>query len=194
MPLPQALLAVLSRGPNHGYELKSLIEGALGPEWGSINVGHFYQVLDRLARDGYITGRQVRQRVRPDRTVFRITPAGRTELDRWLAAPADSSKERRGDVLLKLVAATYLGEVSLRAVISSERHAHLEALHDLGRDRDECLPNSSSWLLVEAAGLDLDTRLRLLDLAEVHAAELVAHAGQHHGDEAGDKNGATRPA
>lgn len=178
MPLQQALLAVLSRAPNHGYEVKALVESDLGPEWGPINVGHFYQVLDRLARDGLTSGKQVRQRVRPDRTVYRITAAGRAELDRWLATPTDTAKERRSDLLLKLVAAAYLGDEALREVVRTERRAHLEALHALTADHTQRASHSPSWLLTEAAAIDLDARLRILDLAEQHAAKLADHAGQ----------------
>jgi DNA-binding PadR family transcriptional regulator len=194
MPLSQALLAVLSTGPNHGYELKSIVERDLGSQWGPINVGHFYQVLDRLARDGYITGKQVRQRVRPNRTVFRITAAGRAELDCWFAAPTDAAKERRGDLLLKLVAAAHLGEDTIRAVIRNERHAHLETLHALSAERADSAAHSSAWLLVEAARVDTDARLRILDLAEQHAAALVRNAGQVTHDKPEEDGDASLPA
>ena len=34
MPIQHAVLALLSAGPSHGYELKSAFEAAVGPQWG----------------------------------------------------------------------------------------------------------------------------------------------------------------
>ena len=54
MPLHHAVLALLAAKPAHGYELKSSFELAVGEQWGGLNIGHLYQILDRLARDGLI--------------------------------------------------------------------------------------------------------------------------------------------
>ena len=54
MPLHHAVLALLAAKPAHGYELKGSFEQAVGDQWGGLNIGHLYQILDRLARDGLI--------------------------------------------------------------------------------------------------------------------------------------------
>jgi DNA-binding PadR family transcriptional regulator len=88
MPLHHAVLALLADRPAHGYELKTSFEQAVGDQWGGLNIGHLYQILDRLSRDGLIDSERQPQQVKPDRLVHRLTPAGRAELDRWLAEPA----------------------------------------------------------------------------------------------------------
>ena len=47
MPLHHAVLALLSDKPAHGYELKNSFEQAVGDQWGGLNIGHLYQILDR---------------------------------------------------------------------------------------------------------------------------------------------------
>ncbi|MGH3199185.1 MAG: PadR family transcriptional regulator, partial [Streptosporangiaceae bacterium] len=54
MPLHHAVLALLAAEPAHGYALKGSFEQAVGEPWGGLNIGHLYQILDRLARDGLI--------------------------------------------------------------------------------------------------------------------------------------------
>ena len=88
MPLHHAVLALLADRPAHGYELKTSFEQAVGDQWGGLNIGHLYQILDRLARDGVIDSERQPQQVKPDRVIHRLTPAGRAELGRWLAEPA----------------------------------------------------------------------------------------------------------
>src|SRR5215472_12512690 len=88
MPLHHAVLALLADKPAHGYELKSSFEQAVGDQWGGLNIGHLYQILDRLSRDGLIDSQRQPQQIKPDRVIHRLTPAGRAELDRWLAEPA----------------------------------------------------------------------------------------------------------
>ncbi len=67
MPLHHAVLALLADKPAHGYELKSSFEQAVGDQWGGLNIGHLYQVLDRLSRDGLIESERQAQQVKPDR-------------------------------------------------------------------------------------------------------------------------------
>lgn len=73
MPLHHAVLALLSAKPAHGYELKTSFDQAVGDQWGGLNIGHIYQILDRLARDGLIDSQRQPQQVKPDRVVHRLT-------------------------------------------------------------------------------------------------------------------------
>src|SRR5256714_1379204 len=86
MPIQHAVLALLASGESHGYEIKTSFEETVGPQWGELNIGHVYQVLDRCVRDGLVTRRHVTQASRPDKTVYRLTPAGERELERWRRA------------------------------------------------------------------------------------------------------------
>src|SRR4029453_535594 len=79
MPIQHAVLSLLVDGPGHGYELKGAFEHAVGPHWGPLNIGHLYQVLDRLSRDGLAVSHRVPQQVKPDRVVYEITSSGRAE-------------------------------------------------------------------------------------------------------------------
>jgi DNA-binding PadR family transcriptional regulator len=52
MPLHHAVLAPLSAKARQGYELKTSFEQAVRRPVGGLNIGHRYQILDRLSRDG----------------------------------------------------------------------------------------------------------------------------------------------
>ncbi len=120
MPLQHALLALLAGGASHGYELKARFEEAVGPQWGEFNIGHVYQVLERLEREGFVRQRVVRQADRPDKTVYRLTRAGRDELERWLEAPFVREGGYRDDFFLKLFAGSQLGPEALASVVRAE--------------------------------------------------------------------------
>ena len=110
MPLHHAVLALLAAKPAHGYELKASFEEAVGEQWGGLNIGHLYQILDRLRRDGLVETERQPQPIKPDRLVHHLTPAGRQELDRWLAAPTPRARGYRDDFFLKLMAAVHSGD------------------------------------------------------------------------------------
>src|ERR671935_3175305 len=117
MPIQHAVLALLERGESYGYELRAEFKESVGPQWGELNIGHLYQVLDRLVRDGLVTRRAVPQSNRPDRIDYRLTDAGRAELDRWLETPFVRSGGYRDDFFLKLLAASRLGRSALDQVL-----------------------------------------------------------------------------
>lgn len=165
MPIQHAVLALLADRESYGYELRSQFQDSIGPQWGDLNIGHVYQVLDRLVRDGFVTKREVAQHRRPDKMMFRLTEAGERELQSWLETPTTRQAGYRDDVFLKLFAASRLGVKELRQVIRTQREAYfgeLSSLQALRAEQREPLVE----LLVEAAILDTEAKLRVLELAE----------------------------
>jgi DNA-binding PadR family transcriptional regulator len=166
MPLNHAVLALLAAKPAHGYELKSSFEQAVGDQWGGLNIGHLYQILDRLSRDGLIDSQRQPQQVKPDRVVHRLTPAGRAELDRWLSEPAIPARGYRDDFFLKIMAAVRSGDpATLPAVLSRQRTYLLRQLHALADARGTTTEAVES-LLITAAELHIRADLGIVDAAE----------------------------
>jgi DNA-binding PadR family transcriptional regulator len=188
VPIQHAVLALLADAPAHGYQLKGDFEAAVGPQWGGLNIGHLYQVLERLSRDGLVSSHVEAQGQRPDRVVYALTDAGRAELDRWLELPAERAGGYRDDFFLKLVAASRHGRDATSGVLSRQRaheYARLRALGELARHEHEPIVA----LLVEAARRHAEADLAVVDLAEERLDDLVAPAPASH-----DARDAERPA
>ena len=167
MPLHHAVLALLSAKPAHGYELKSSFDQAVGDQWGGLNIGHIYQILDRLSRDGLIDSQRQPQPVKPDRVVHRLTPAGRAELERWLAEPAVPARGYRDDFFLKVMAAVRSADpATLPAVLSGQRAHLLRQLHALAEARATTPATAVESLLITAAELHIRADLGVVDAAE----------------------------
>src|SRR5579863_6235690 len=167
MPLHHAVLALLAAKPAHGYELKSSFEQAVGDQWGGLNIGHLYQVLDRLSRDGLIESERQAQQVKPDRVVHRLTPAGRAELDRWLSEPAIPARGYRDDFFLKVMAAVRSGDPAPLSAVLGRRRAHLlRQLHALPEARGTTIVTAVESLLITAAELHIRDDLGVVDAAE----------------------------
>jgi DNA-binding PadR family transcriptional regulator len=162
-----AVLALLAAKPAHGYELKGSFEQAVGDQWGGLNIGHLYQVLERLARDGLIESERQPQAVKPDRLVHQITPAGREELDRWLSEPTVRTRGYRDDFFLKVMAAAQAGDpATLAAVLRRQRIYLLTELRGLADAKDAVSGSPVVALLVKAAELHIRADLEVVDAAE----------------------------
>lgn len=173
MPIYHAVLALLSDRDSYGYELRGEFRDAIGPQWGELNIGHLYQVLDRLVRDGLATKREVAQSVRPDKYVYRLTPAGRAELNRWLETPFVREGGYRDDFFLKLLAAARLGTDRLREVLRIQRNAYLGELSALASLRSEHEDEPLVSLLIDAAIRHTKANLEIVDEAENRRSALV---------------------
>jgi DNA-binding PadR family transcriptional regulator len=83
--LALAVLALAAERPVHPYEMARLLkergkEHSIDIKWGSL-----YTVVGNLERHGLIEATEtVREGRRPERTVYRITDAGRAEMQDWL--------------------------------------------------------------------------------------------------------------
>lgn len=178
MALHHALLSLLEEGESYGYELKSVFERTVGPQWGGLNIGHLYQVLDRLKRDGHVAVvRSEPQPRRPDRLIYAITASGRRELYDWLHTPLAASGYR-DDLYFKLLAGARAGRDALDGVIAREREQLLAELHALAQlaARE---PDPLCVLLNQGAALQVEARLELLDLAERDLNLLVQTTQRH---------------
>jgi DNA-binding PadR family transcriptional regulator len=70
----------------HPYEMSTTLRTRGKEQSIRLNFGSLYSVVESLARHGLVEARgTVREGRRPERTVYAITPAGRAELEDWLA-------------------------------------------------------------------------------------------------------------
>jgi PadR family transcriptional regulator, regulatory protein AphA len=102
-----AVLGLLSAGEQSGYDLKKRADSSVGYFWTPAK-SRIYAILPRLVEAGLVRRRNVRQRGRPDKQLYRLTPEGRRALVSWLArGPVEPDLERHL-LLLKL----YFGELA----------------------------------------------------------------------------------
>lgn len=78
-----AVLALLRRGPTHGYQLLTGLvgEGFLPKQ---PDIGHLYRVLRAMEAEGLVTSEWSQDTSGPLKRVYRLTPAGHEALHRWL--------------------------------------------------------------------------------------------------------------
>jgi DNA-binding PadR family transcriptional regulator len=85
-PLALAALACLFERPMHPYEMASTMRERHQDESIKLNYGSLYTVTEALQRHRLIEPQEtVREGHRPERTVYRLTDAGRIELIDWLS-------------------------------------------------------------------------------------------------------------
>jgi DNA-binding PadR family transcriptional regulator len=167
VPIHHAVLALLADGPRHGYGLKGAFEQAVGPQWGPLNIGHVYQVLDRLSRDGHVWSTRVAQDARPDRVVYEITDGGRAELSQWMTAPSPRTAGFRDDFFLKVMAAAQTRDADrVSAVLRTQRTFLLREMRNLESLRAERAGDPVVSLLLAAAARHVGADLAFLDDAE----------------------------
>ncbi|MDF5752506.1 PadR family transcriptional regulator [Spongiactinospora sp. TRM90649] len=84
-PLALAVLAWLLMEPMHPYELGKRLKESGQDRHIKYNRGSLYMVVEQLGKAGFVVERQtVRDTQRPERTVYALTDAGRTELYDWM--------------------------------------------------------------------------------------------------------------
>jgi DNA-binding PadR family transcriptional regulator len=82
--LALAVLATVVQRPMHRYEMASVMRARGKDRDMDIKWGSLYTVVQNLEKNGFVEQVEVtRQGARPERTVYRITDAGRRELVDW---------------------------------------------------------------------------------------------------------------
>ncbi|RST13199.1 PadR family transcriptional regulator [Streptomyces sp. WAC05374] len=170
MRLP--LLALLARGPAHGYELKQDLEQLLGAAYPPTNVGQIYVTLGRLEKSGLIEGEEIAQESRPNKKIYRLTEAGQEALRAWFEETADEPRVR-DEFFMKLALAPRTGLADQIALINRQRREYLNTMRNLSKlaateDRD----NRMAHLLIEGAMLHLQADLDWLERCQEELEDL----------------------
>ncbi len=96
-----AMLGLLASGESSGYDLARAADRSIRYMWAPSR-SQIYKALPRLVALGLATSREVEQRGRPDKAVYRITRAGRATLRAWLEDDTEASQAGGTVFLLKL--------------------------------------------------------------------------------------------
>jgi DNA-binding PadR family transcriptional regulator len=84
-PLALAVLISLAEQPMHPYEVATMLRQRHKQESVRLNYGSLYAVVDSLERRGLVAPQGTERSGRlPERTVYRLTDAGRIEAHDWL--------------------------------------------------------------------------------------------------------------
>jgi DNA-binding PadR family transcriptional regulator len=85
-PLALAVLACLFERPMHPYEMATTLRERGKDQSIKLNYGSLYTVVEALQQHGLILAQETeRAGRRPERTVYRLTDAGRMELIDWVS-------------------------------------------------------------------------------------------------------------
>lgn len=166
----ELLLALLTRGPAHGYELKLAAEATTGEAAGAINIGQIYTTLQRMERDGLVSTTAVAQDGKPDKKVHALTTAGQQALLDWLEAPLRPPRLRE-EVYTRILFAAQPEVADLlpggvAGLVARQRRDTLLQVRELTEHLHATDPYSTAALLLEGALLQLEGELRWLDLCD----------------------------
>jgi DNA-binding PadR family transcriptional regulator len=167
MSVRHSLLALLEDGPRHGYRLKGEFEEATGQMW-PLNDGQVYTTLARLDRDGLVATEAA-----PDgQKLYRLTGAGRAELDAWFSGAVGREAVPRQELAIKLIFAVRSPSADVHHVIQRQRAATMRSLQELTRLRDDGGSGDElAWTLtLDGLLFQGEAEVRWLDLCEARLA------------------------
>ena len=145
MSIKHGILALLERGPMHGYQLRASFEASTGGTW-PLNIGQVYTTLSRLERDGLVHPLPENE---AGQRPYEITDAGRADLAVWFATPISHTDRPRDELAIKLALALTTPGVDVRAVVQAQRSATMRTLQEYTRLKARArLPDDLAWLLV----------------------------------------------
>jgi PadR family transcriptional regulator AphA len=139
------ILGMLGWRPMSGYEIKSLVDKSTRFFWAA-SYGQIYPELRKLAAARLIEGKASPQGGRR-RNVYRLTPAGRKELQAWLGVDADVF-ELRDEGLLKLFFADAAGGEAAVQALDAKRREHERVLARLEEVEATGRPDGFAYLVL----------------------------------------------
>lgn len=128
--------------------------------------GQVYAALERLRKNAFVEPVQVEQVDGPERTVYRLTDAGRAELRRWLDEVDSPAPHVANPFAVKATIAMLVGHVDdARSYLLAQRAAHLDRMRHYTRLKTDPAVTLAEALAADYAILHLDADLSWLDVA-----------------------------
>ena len=171
MTVRHALLALLSTGPKYGLQLAQEFEQETGELW-PLNTGQVYSTLQRLERDGLVDAEDETQ---GPQQKYRITDAGRDDLDAWLRSPPDTTNPPRDELVMKVLVSLRIPGVDTADLVQGYRRHVIESMQQYTRLKEHAAEADVGLLLVADAELfRLEAVVRWLDTADARIRRLPA--------------------
>jgi PadR family transcriptional regulator AphA len=136
-----SILGMLTFAEMSGYDLLKAVEKSIGYFFSPAK-SHVYTELRKLVAAGYATERQIRQKDRPDKRLYKITQAGEKALRVWLARDDEEPESMSSEFTLKL----FFGEQMDQEVL----------LTKMKRYREECAASLQEFKELEKLIADTD--------------------------------------
>jgi DNA-binding PadR family transcriptional regulator len=121
----RVILGLIAFGKTTGYDIKQFVDKTTRNFW-SASYGRIYPELKRLEDQGLVSGRKEPTGERA-RTVYELTPSGRSAFEHWLASDEELIDESRDEGMLKLFFSDVLPEHRI-ANIRAMRAVHEQKL------------------------------------------------------------------
>ena len=114
------VLGLVAFGERSGYELSRLAANSVEHLW-TPSQSQIYKTLPRLVSRQLARTRRIEQRDRPDKSLYKITPAGRTALRDWLDEVEEEPASGRIVFALKLFFCDFASAGTDRAQLAAYR-------------------------------------------------------------------------
>jgi DNA-binding PadR family transcriptional regulator len=172
-----AVLGLVAFGEASGYDLARLAATSVAHIW-TPSQSQIYKTLARLAAQGLTQVREIEQRRRPDKAVYKLTRKGRAALRGWLDDVEDEPASGRVVFPLKLFFCDFASPGTAQAHLDayrrylSRRLGHYEQLRDSTRPFASDFPGyvllhgiarvnaTLAWIDETAAALEVGTPTR----------------------------------
>jgi DNA-binding PadR family transcriptional regulator len=156
--LRMAALGLLAQSPASGYDLLRTFDKSMANVW-SATQSQLYGELNKLDEAGLIEVADIGPRGRKE---YRITKAGRTELQRWVMDPENDPPFRDASLLRVFLLGEVAPEQARRHMVAVAEHADAEV------KRLEALRDSIEWgnddsLFFGAAALEYGLRVNAME-------------------------------
>lgn len=139
MALEHAILVSLAEQAATGYDLARRFGRSLGYFWPATHQ-QIYRTLARMEADGLVSAVVEPGHGRPDRKVYDLTDAGRSELVDWTRRPSAAHKTRM-ELAVKVRGMRYGDPDAVLDDIRAQRADHLALLQHYERSADRHYPD-----------------------------------------------------
>lgn len=177
MTTGHVLLGLLTRGQQHGYELKRAHDAAF-PSARPIAAGQVYAALSRAEARGWARAVAVEREGGPDRTVYELTPEGRDELARWTSTTESPERLVAHPLATRAtVAMLAVGPEAARDLLDRQRVAVVDRMRELTAHKTHPGLSLAELLATDHAIAHLDADVRWLDAAALRVVDLTEELG-----------------
>ncbi|ACT60157.1 PadR family transcriptional regulator [Hirschia baltica] len=126
MALAEAILVCLSEKEMSGYDLARQFDTSIGFFWRATHP-QIYRELRKLKEKNFVISEEFIQSGRPNRTVYRITDAGLSAIEKWSRLPVDPPSIK-DDLLVRLYSIDAIDNNALKEQLEIRRDQHMQRL------------------------------------------------------------------